>query len=162
MGELAHLLGSGSSGFHAFPDDLSFKLGKRRQDVEHEPPVRSGGVDAVPDTDEMLSLGFKLVDMNHQVLDGTSEAIQLGDYDAVGFLGFELTQQLLKAGSFVNRRDAWVAVELEQLVSLELAPFLDLLLLVLTPPGAFTWPLVLTRTYPKSFKDCEPVLFIIY
>jgi len=152
MADLPLGLGPLPSRLHPLPDDLPLELRERRKDVKEKPSVRGGGVEVVPDGDEVHPEPSKLVDGGHEVLHGPSPAVELGDHDGLdpllpGPLHGPVPGRPVREGG-----EPGVAEDLKEFMPLELAEPTDLVLLLLEGAGLH---LVLCRN-PGVAEDLHP------
>ena len=67
----------------SFPDEISFELGQRLEQVEDQATARCRGVGVFGDGPEADTFGFKLGDNLEQVLHRSAQAVELPDGEGV-------------------------------------------------------------------------------
>ena len=152
MADLPLGLGPLPSRLHPLPYDLPLELRERRKDVKKKPPVRGGGVEVIPDGDEVHPKAPKLVDGGDEVFYGPPPAVEFCHRDGLdpplpGPLHGPVPGRPVREGG-----KSGVAEDLQKLVPLKLAEPADLVLLLLEGAGLH----LVLRGHPGVAEDLHP------
>ena len=81
----------------AFSRDLTFKLSKGQQNVERQPPHRSGRVELLGDRDERDVVPIEHLNQLRKVRQAAREAVDLVDHHDINFSGLDVCHQALES-----------------------------------------------------------------